>query len=96
MCNDMPTERFVKNYLSIAEKLNYPINSDGYKHKGIWGMNLSPNSVQLADNPQFRKGFDVKNIFKPYPLITDGNLHLLTECVNHLVRNSSGFHWVQY
>jgi len=50
------------------------------------GMNFSPNNVQLANNPQFGKGFDVKKIFKPYPLITDRNLHPLTECVNHLVQ----------
>jgi hypothetical protein len=47
---------------------------------------FSPNNVQLANNPQFGKGLDVKNIFKPYPLITDRNLHPLTECVNHLVQ----------
>jgi hypothetical protein len=45
MCNDTPTERFVKNYLSIAEKLNSPIKVNGYKHKGILGMNFSPNYV---------------------------------------------------
>ena len=53
-------------------------------------MNFSPNNVQLANNPQFGKGFDVKKIFKPYPLITDRNLHPLTECVNHLVQEILG------
>jgi hypothetical protein len=72
--------------LGINEKLNYSIKADGYKEKDILGMNFSPNNVQLSNNPQFGKGFDVKNIFKPYPLITDRNLHRLTECVNHLVR----------
>ncbi len=49
-------------------------------------MNFSPNNVQLPNNQQFGQSFDVKNIFRPYPLITDRNLHPLTECVNHLVQ----------
>jgi hypothetical protein len=49
-------------------------------------MNFSPNNAQLANNQQFGRSFDVKNIFRPYPLITDRNLHPLTECVNHLVQ----------
>ena len=57
MCNDTPTERFVKNYLSIAEKLNYSIKADGYKNEGILGMNFSPNYLLPADNPQFGKNF---------------------------------------
>jgi len=50
------------------------------------GTNFRPNSVQLANNPQLGQGFDVKNIAKPYPLITDKNLHLLTECGNRRVQ----------
>jgi hypothetical protein len=34
-------------------------------------MNFSPNNVQLANNQQFGQSFDVKNIFRPYQLITD-------------------------
>jgi len=49
-------------------------------------MNFSPNNVRLANNQQFGQSFDVKNIFRTYPLITDRNLHPLTECVNHLVQ----------
>jgi len=45
-------------------------------------MNFSPNNVYLANNQQFGQNFDVKNIFRPYPLITDRNLHPLTKSVN--------------
>ncbi len=46
-------------------------------------MNFSPYNVQLANNQQFEQGFDVRNIFKPYPMITDRNLHPLA---NYVIR----------
>jgi hypothetical protein len=64
------------------KKLNYSIKAHGYKQKSILGMNFSPNNVQLPNNQQFGQSFDVKNIFRPYPLITDRNMHPLTESVN--------------
>jgi hypothetical protein len=72
--------------LVLMKKLNYSIKANSYKKKGILEMNFSPNNVQLPNNQQFGQSFDVKNIFRPYPLITDRNLHPLTECVNHLVQ----------
>ena len=60
----------------------------GYNQKGILEMNFSPNILQLANNPHFGHSFNMENIFKPYPLITDRNLHPLTECVNHLVQEA--------
>jgi hypothetical protein len=66
--------------LVLMKKLHYPIKARGYNQKGMLGMNFSPNNVQFANNPQFGKGFDVKNIFRSYSLIT-GNLHPLGNCV---------------
>ena len=63
------------------KKLNYSIKADGYKQKGILEMKFSPNKVRLANNQQFGQSFDVKNIFRPYPLITDKNLHDLPKSV---------------
>jgi hypothetical protein len=77
---------FVKIYLGIDKKINDSIKADGYKQKGVLGMNFSPNNVPLANNQQFGKGFDVKNIFRPYPLITNRNMHPLTEYVNRRVQ----------
>ena len=50
------------------KKLIYSTKAGGYKQKGILGTNFSPNNVQLANNQQFGQSFDVKNIFRPYPL----------------------------
>ena len=68
------------------KKINYSIKAKSYKKKGILGMNFSPNSLQPPNNQQFGQSFNVKNIFRPYPLITDRDLQPLTECVNHLVQ----------
>jgi hypothetical protein len=67
--------------LVLMKKLNYSIKAYGYKQKVILGMNFSPNNVQLANNPQFGHSFNMKNISKLYPLITDRNLHPLGNCV---------------
>ena len=67
----------------LMKKLDYSIKAEGYKEKGILGMNFSPTNVQLANKKQFGLGFDVKNIFKPYPLITGRNLHPLA---NYVIR----------
>ena len=40
---------FVKIYLGIDEKINDSIKADGYKQKGVLGMNFSPNNVPLYD-----------------------------------------------
>ena len=63
-------------------KSNYSIKADGYKKKSVFGMNFNPNNdAQLANNQQFGQSFDVKKIFRPYPLITDKNLHDLPKSV---------------
>jgi hypothetical protein len=42
-------------------------------------MNFSPNNAQLANNQQFGRSFDVKNIFRPYPLsISPAETHIFT------------------
>ena len=46
-------------------------------------MNFGPNNVQLTNNQQFGQSFDLKNIFRPYPLINDRNLHPLG---NYVIR----------
>ena len=40
-------------------------------------MKFSSNKVRLANNQQFGQSYVVKNIFRPYPLITNRNLHSL-------------------
>jgi len=65
----------------LMKKLHYPIKANGYNQKGLLEMNFSPNIVQLANNPHFGHSFNMKNISKPYPLITDRNLHPLGNCV---------------
>ncbi len=64
------------------KKLNYSIKAGGYKQKGILEMKFRPNNIRLANNQQFGQSFVVKNIFRTYALITDRNLHHLTEYVN--------------
>jgi hypothetical protein len=70
----------------LKKKLNYSIKANGYKEKDMLGMNFSPNNVQLANNQHFGQSFAVKNIFRPYPLITDRNLHSLAKSTSHLVQ----------
>jgi len=79
--NTTPIEKLVKDYLGIDEKINYSIKAYCYKHKGILGMNSSSNNVPLASNQHFGQSFDVKNIFRPYPLIIDKNLDSLAKSV---------------
>jgi len=61
------------------KRLNYSIKANGYKQMGILGKNFNPNNVQLANNQQIGQSLDVKNITKPYSLITDRNLHSLAK-----------------
>ena len=69
--------------LVLMKKLYYSIKAKSYVKKSILEMNFSPNNVPLTNNQQFGQSLDVKNIIKPYPLITDRNLRSLTEWVNH-------------
>ena len=68
------------------KKLDYSIKTESYIKKGILEMKFSPNNVRLANNQQFGQSFVVKNIFRTYSLITDRNLHPLTEYVNPWVQ----------
>ena len=63
----------------LMKKLDYSIKAESYIKEGALEMNFSPNVVQLANNQQFGKRFDVKKIIKPYPLITDKNMHHLAK-----------------
>jgi hypothetical protein len=65
----------------LMKKLDYSIKAESYIKGGILEMNFSSNVVQLANIQQFGKRFDVKKIIKPYPLITDKNLHSLANSI---------------